>query len=189
MNKTQRLKNALEAFQSNSADTPILLSVTQHNDKAFKALLGRKAKSKPVHYLEWVLAGVVFIIGLGFGFFMHNAFTGGGFGGLFAMLYIIYLNRYTLIAAGEGGVDFYYTERKFASKDYIVYDKVTIPYDKITNLKVKRGRFNTTLRFQFPHDGKTIKMITSVYNKKRHLEEQENNLSSFLKKVESLQVS
>jgi len=191
MNKTEKLKNALELFQPGSADTPILLSATQHNDKAFRALLGRKAKYSPVHSLEWILAGAVIIAIIAFIVGFHNAHAGAGgsLGGLFTALYIMYFHRTTLIAADERGIDFYYAEKIFARKEYVVYEKITLPYDRITNMKVKKGRFNTTFRFEFSHKGKTIKLVTHVPNKKRKLEEQGANLNSFLEKVTGLQTS
>ena len=188
MNKTERLKNALELFQPGNTDTPILLSVTQRNDKAFKALLDRKLKSSPVYFLEWIVAGALLIGVIAFliAFTAPGAINGGSFGGGAAALYVLHTYKNTLITAREGGIDFYFTENKFGSKDYIVYDKITLPYDRITNLRVKKGRFNTSFRFEFEHGGKTVKIVTTVSNKKRKLEDQGVNLNSFLEKVENL---
>ena len=190
MNKSQRLKIALEAFQKGSENNPFLLSSTVRNDRAFKALLGRKVKSSPVCALEWIVAGVLLIavIAFLFVFTQPGAVNGGGFGGTAAVLWVIYYYRNTLITANEEGIEFYFTVNKFLSRDYITYDKFTLPYERITNLKLKKGRFNTTFRFEFEHQGKTLKVVTAVPNRKRNLENQEVNLSSFLEKVESLQI-
>ena len=180
-------KNAIETFQSANTDSPILLSVTTRDDKAFKVLLGRKLQSRPFSVLEWVatilliVAVVVALVALSAG--GASAGAGGAFGGIFAALYVSYFLRTSLISVSADGLDFYFAEKRRGSK-YVVYDKMSLPYDKITNVKVRRGPFNTSFRFELSNDGKKYKLATSVPNKKRKIVEQAGHLNSLLEVLE-----
>jgi len=178
MSKHQALKNAIEGFQSGGADAPILYSTTEMNEKGFKALLGRKLQSRPLPVALWI--GVFAIMAVSIvstvAFRQAGVSTFGAFVPIFVVFFFI---RTTLISVGDQGLDFYFIESKRGSK-YAVYDKISLPYDRIANVKVKTGRFNTHFTLEFSSEDKNYKIKTSVPNKNKKMQEQAENLKHLL---------
>ena len=182
MSKHQTLKNAIEAFQPGGADVPILYATTEVNEKGFRALLGRKLKSQFISAAVWVWIVVIMaaasVLTVAFGQ------TGApSFAAFLPMLIIIFFMRTTLISVSDQGLDFYFAEAKRGSK-YVVYDKMSLPYDRIINMKVKTGRFNTGFTFTVSDGDKSYKIKTSVPNKDKKMNEQAENLKHLLEVLE-----
>lgn len=183
MPKYQAVKEAIEAFQPGGADVSILCATLEVNEKGFRALLGRKPKARPGTAL-WI--GVLLILALSVAFTL--VFRGAGtltFGAFVPIFVVFFLFRTTLITVGDSGLDFYFAEPHFGSK-YVAYEKMSLPYDRITNVEVKTGRWNTTFTIEFSNGDKNIKLKTSVSNKMKKMEEQAENLKylrEVLKKV------
>jgi len=184
MSKYQALKDAIEEFSSGGADVPVVLSSIEVNEKGFKALLGRKLKSRPTSS-PTVLAGLIAL-------FIFAASTTAtatlgaaaapSYAAFFPVVIIFLTQRSTLISAAGDGYDFYFIESKTGSR-FVVYDKLSLPFEKIKNVKVKTGRFNTALTFEFLHEGKEYKIRHTVPNKNRKMNEQAENLKILLKQV------
>ena len=182
----QGFKDGIEAFQPGGSNAPILFSTTVRDDKVFRALLGRKLNSRPTSVLEWVFAIAVIIATVALVLAIGGSGAPPSFGGFAAVFYIMYFIRTSLVSVGERGLDVYFTEKKRGQ--FFVYDKLTLPYDKITNVKIRRGPFNTSFRFKFSHEGKTYKLAVSVANKKRNIEEQADNLTYLHEALEKRQL-
>jgi hypothetical protein len=107
------------------------------------------------------------------------------FAALFPVFFMFYYVRTTLISVTDKGLDFYFIESKNNLK-YEVYDKISLPYDMITNIKVKKGRFNTGFTFEIAIEDKSYKIKTSVQNKNKKIKEQAENLKQLLETLEKL---
>jgi len=192
MLKYEALKNAIKDFQPDTTDAPIVYSATEVNSKSFKALLGRNLKSIPVHFIEWiiVIATVVAVVALTTAVYgqVGAPSFGGFFGGFIAVYIFIYLQRTTAISVSDTNLELYFIYSKLWSK-FAVYDKISLPYDKITNVKIKRGIFNTSFRFEFTIDEKNYKMRIVAPNKNRRMTEQAENLKHLLGAVEKFSAS
>jgi hypothetical protein len=92
--------------------------------------------------------------------------------------------RTTLIAAGDESMYIYIIEPKRDST-CTIYDKMSLIYDKITNVKVKNGRFNTILILNFLINSKKCKLRITIPNKDIKLLEQSVNLKYLLEKIAS----
>jgi len=185
MSKHQKLKNAIEEFQPGGRNAPILYSTTEMNDKAFKSLAGRKLKLWSIHTVVLIAACILFLAAISFA----DVFLGGNIGmrstpTAVVPFVIIFMLRTTLITVTDDGLEFYFLECKWTS--YVVYDKISLPYDKITNVTVRIRRFNTYFTFEIPNavEGKrNYKIKTTVPNKMRKMDEQAENLKLMLAKV------
>jgi len=191
MSKHQRLKNAIEAFQPGGADAPILYSTTEVNEKGFKALTGRKLTLWSIHTTIAIVACFTFLIAISV---VATILTGPGAAtapAVFVPLIIALLFRTTPIVIREGGLDFYFLESRLSSK-YVVSDKLSLPYDRISNVRVKTGsvfKNNRYVTFEFLHNDKKYKIKTSMANKMRKMQEQEENLNYLLEVLEKKQLN
>jgi len=184
MSKYQAMKEAIEAFQPGGANEPILYSTTEVNEKGFKALLGRKVKARPTSVAIWVISILIILMALLAAAAIATGHTGTPTFAAFVPLFVfLFLFRTTLIAVGDNGLDFYFVEHKRGSI-YVAYDKISLPYDRITNVKVRKGRFNTSFAFEFSNEGKSYKIKTSVPNKMKKVNEQAENLKRLLEILE-----
>ena len=178
MSKYQALENAIEAFQPSGVNAPILYSTVEVNGKSFKALAGRKLKLWSIHTTILLAVCALFLIAVS----VAAAFLGAAPApAAFAPLSIAFLFRTTFITVTDQGFDFYFIEYRFSSK-YVVSDKLSLPYDRISNVKVKVGRVfkQTHVTFEFLHNDKKRKIKVSMPNRMRKMEEQEGNLSYLL---------
>jgi len=188
VSKYQAMKSAIEEFQPGGGNAPILYSTTEMNDKAFKSLAGRKLKTWSIHTVVLIAACVIFLVAIS----LADVFFGGNLGArpapaVFVPFIVIFMFRTTLITVTDNGFEFYFLESKWAS--YVVYDKMSLPYDKITNVTVKTRKFNTYFTFEIPNaiEGKrNYKIKTTVPNKMRKMDEQAENLKLMLAKVEEI---
>ena len=187
MSKHQAFKDAIEVFQPGGADAPILYSTTEMNEKGFVALLGRK--------LKWYWSAPITITIIAITIIATSAVVAiiGGtpqatpIAVFIPMFVIIFLYRTTLVAVNGNSLDFYFIDAKLGSK-YVVYDKINLPFDKITNVKVKIGKVfkNTHFTFEFLHEGKNYKIKTTIPNKMKKMKEQEENLKCLLEVLEKI---
>ena len=182
MSKLQVYENAIETFQLGGANAPILYSTTEVNEKGFKVLADRKLKlrSKQTTAVVAVCALIIIATSVAAAIFGHPGAAPAPV--VFFPLFIVFINRPTLIAINDDSLDFYILEIKFGSK-YMVSDKFSLPYSRIDNTKVKAGRFNTSFRFEFSNEDKIYKIKTYVPNKSRKMKKQAENLKQLLKKV------
>jgi len=178
MSKYQALTNAIEAFQPGGADAPILYSTVEVNDRSFKALAGRKLKLWSIHTTILLVVCAIFLLAVSVVVAIWGAAPAPA---AFAPLFIAFLFRTTFITVTDDGLDFYFIESRFGSK-YVVSDKLSLPYDRISNVKVKVGRIfkQTNVTFEFLHNDKKRKIKVSMPNRMRKMEEQEGNLSYLL---------
>ena len=183
MSKYSAFKNAIETFQSGAADAPILMATTEVNDKGFKALLGRKLKWQPGISTGILIAAFAIIAVSAFSIALFGNTGTPAFAAFVPMIVIIFLIRTTFVTIGDSGLDFYFADPRLGSK-YVVYDKLSLPYDKITNVKKRTGKFNTGFVFEFSADGKTYKIKTTVPNKIKRTDEQAENLKRLLEVLE-----
>ena len=182
--KYQALKDAIIEFSPGGADAPVVFSSIEVNEKGFKALLGRNLKSRPISsplVLACIIALFIFAASTA-ATVMIGAVAAPSYAA-FIPVFIVYItHRSALISATGDGFDFYFIESKTGSR-FVVYDKFSLPFDKITNVKVSTGRFNAALTFEFLHEGKEYKIRNSVPNKKRKMNEQAENLKILLEEV------
>ena len=177
MSKNEAFTSAIEAFQPGGADAPILYSTTEMNEKGFKALLGRKIKWRSIS--GGIVICAIFIMAASLiSVIFHGQSGSPTFAAYIPMFIVIFVYRTTLINVREDRLDFYFIDYKFGSK-YVVYDSLSLPYDRIMNVKVRTGRFNTRFTFEFLNDDKKYKIKTTVPNKMRKAEEQAENLKYF----------
>jgi len=182
MSKHQALRDAIIEFQPGGADAPILYSSIEMNEKSLKALLGRKLKPRHkslyIALLIWafVIIAASSVVIIAFGQVGAPSFAA------FVPLFIIILIRTTIISVTDDGLDFYFIEAKRGSK-FVVYDKLSLPYDRMTNVKVRAGRFNTSFTFEFTSEDKKYKLKTTVPNKLKKMNEQAENQKQLLEKV------
>jgi len=177
MSKYQVLKNTVESSQPGSSSAPILYSTTELNEKGFKALLGRKVKSRPLTAI--VIVAIIILAISTASTIVFNQAGAPTFAAFVPMFVVFFFYRTTLITVNDKGIDFYFIDAKRGSK-YVVYDKMSLPYDKITDVNVKTGRFNTSITFVVPYEGKQYKIKTTVPNKQRKMTEQAENLKQLL---------
>ena len=174
MSKHQAMVDAIQAYQPDGADAPVLYASMEVNGKGFRALLGRKLKPLPMTIATWIS---VFII-LAFSVVSTIAFMQSGtatFAAYIPLFVVLYFYRTTLVAVGDEGICFYFAQAK-RGPTYHVYDNISLPYDSITNVKVRAGRFNTGFTFEFSVEGKRHKIKASVPNKMKKAGEQAENL-------------
>lgn len=177
MSKHQVFRDTIEAFQPGGADAPILYATTEMNEKGFQALLDRKIKRRSMSVGTTIYAfGVITITIIS----VISLFMGGQagtptFAAYLPLFVVIFLLRTTLITVNDDGLVFYFIDATFGS-NYVVYDKFSLPYDRITNVKVQAGKFNTSFTFEFLNENKTYKIKTSVSNKMKKSKEQAENL-------------
>jgi len=183
MSQLQALKNAIETFQPGGVDTPILYSTTEYNEKGFKALLGRRLNGRRSIAVGILIFAIVIIAASAIIVILAGQTGTPVFVTYFPVFIAIYLHRTTLITVGDAGIEFYFIDSKLGSK-YIAYDKFILPYDKITDVKVRTGKFNTSFAFEFSSDEKKYKIKTSVPNKMKKMEEQGENLKDMLETLE-----
>ena len=186
MSKHQALKDAIEEFQPGGADAPFSYSTVELNEKGFKALLGRKLNSRPISSVSVVAWVFVFILAASgaVSTIMIGSVAAPSFFSFLPIFIVILVYRTTLISATDDGLDFYFIESKRGSK-FVVYDKFSLSYEGITNVKVKTGRFNTGFTFEFLNEGKNYKIRGYMPNKDRKMSEQAENLKHLLEKVSS----
>ena len=182
MSKHQTFKNAIEAFQPGRADAPILYSTVEVNEKGFQALLGRKAKPRPMSVSIWISILIIIAISVVTPMVAGHAGT-PTFAAFIPLFVLFFCFRTTLIAVGEKGLDFYFIEPKPGST-YAAYDKISLPYDRITNVKVRTGRFNTSFTFTFSSETKNYKINASIPNKMKKVKEHSENLKRLLEAFE-----
>jgi len=184
MSKYQKLKDAIETFQPNGADGSILYASTELNEKGFKAILGRNLKSQRI---TTVVAICVVII-LTTSTILTVAFGHAGapsFATFLPIFIVLYFYRSTLIVAGDEGLDFYFTSEKFGGA-HVVYDKMTLSYDKVTDVKTQTGRRNTRFVVTYSVGEKTYKIKITASNGTKKIPEQAGNmehLRSILEKI------
>ena len=175
MSKNQEFRNAIVAFDTDAADAPILYSTTELNEKGFKALLGRRTKAQFIPTVAAILA-IAFLIGATIGVLAGGAPGATPTASLVPLIIVLlFLYRTTFIAVGDEGLDFYFLMHNLGSK-YVVDDKMSLPYDKLTNVKKRAGRFNTSFVFEFSHNEKKFKIKTSMPNKRKNAPEQAENM-------------
>jgi hypothetical protein len=177
----QAMKEAIEAFQPGGANSPILYSTLAVNERGFKALLGRNTKQRPIYGILliclFVFAAATIITAI------SPSYTGSSSFASFVPIYvIIFLTRTTLVSVGDNSIDFYFVESRRGRK-FVAYEKISLPYDKITNVKARTGRFNTRITFEFSIEGKSYKISATVPNKDKKANEQAENLRSLLAAV------
>jgi len=185
MSYNQALKDAVKEFQPDKAETPILFSSTEVNERGFKTLLGRKLKSIPISIIEWIIVAVVVIASVAITAILGQA-GAPSFAAFVPVFIVIFLIRTTLISVSDNSIDIYFIANKFGTKKYFVYDKISLPYDKITSTKIKAGRFNTKITFVFTIDDKNYKMRTTVPNRKKHMDDHAVNLKNLIETVEKI---
>ncbi|MCL1787478.1 MAG: hypothetical protein FWG38_05790 [Defluviitaleaceae bacterium] len=174
MPKHQALKDAIRDFSPGGEDTPVLYSTTEVNERGFKKLLGRNLKSRPISNAVWVFALIIMVGSVALTIMFGTAGT-PAFGGFVPIFVIFFVFRTTVISAGDKGLELYFVEAKWNSR-YMAYDKISLPYDRITSVKTKTGRFNAHFTFVFSDEGKNYKIKTSVPNRDKKMEEQAGNL-------------
>ncbi|MDR2599153.1 MAG: hypothetical protein LBC73_02650 [Oscillospiraceae bacterium] len=183
MSKYRILKNTIKEYTPDYADVPILYSTIEYNSKSFEALLGRKLKSGPIPIVFFIVTISIVLISI-----ILTALFGrvgiSGFIALFPVFSIIFFMRTTLIAVGDESMYIYIIEPKRDST-YTIYDKMSLMYDKITNVKVKKGKFNTILILCFLINNKKCKLRITIPNKDKKLLEQSVNLKYLLEKLAS----
>ncbi|MDR2569612.1 MAG: hypothetical protein LBD23_04855 [Oscillospiraceae bacterium] len=183
MSEYRILKNAIREHTPDYADVPILFSSIEYNSKSFEALLGRKLKSGPIPLKLFIITISIVLVSI-----ILTALFGrigiSGFIVLFPVFSVIFFMRTTLIAAGDESMYIYIIEPKRDST-CTIYDKMSLIYDKITNVKVKNGRFNTILILNFLINSKKCKLRITIPNKDIKLLEQSVNLKYLLEKIAS----
>ena len=184
MSLHQTFKKAIETFQPGGSDSPILYTTTEVNDKGFCALLGRKIKSRPISVAMWI--GMLIILAVSIASTIAFGQTGAPvFASFVPILIVLFLQRSTIISVGDTGLDFYFIDSKGGSK-YFAYDMFSLSYDRITNIKVKTGKFNTSIRLEFTNEGKGNYIRTVVPNKMRKMNEQADNLELLHRSLQRL---
>ena len=187
MSKYQGFKEAIEAFQPGGADAPILYATTEANEKSFKALSGRKLKLWSSRTTIVILVCALIFIAAS----VVSAILTRQLGGtpvpapaVFVPMFILFLFRTTLVTIGDAGLNFYFLEIKFGK--YAVSDKISLPYDKISNVKVKVGKVfkHTHLTFHFDVNGKNHKIKISISNRMKKVQEQSENLKVLTETLE-----
>jgi hypothetical protein len=182
MEKYRIFKNAIETFQRGGADAPILYSTTEMNEKGFKSLLGRNIKMRPMAPI--IMAFMLIIVITSALTIIFPGYSGtAGFTGFVPVWVIFFAYRTTLITVGADGLSFYCIDSKFGSK-YVVYDSFSLPYDKITDIKIKSGRYNTSFTFEFSNDDKKYKIKNYVTNKINKMDEQAQNIKYLKESLE-----
>ena len=171
MSKYETFKNAIETFIASGLDAPILHSTMVVNDRSFRALLGRKIAPEPWP-ITW-LAILIFAVS-SISFFISGAASTVPVGVFLPLVIIFIFYRQTLIAVRDEGLDFYFVN-KFKTKA-TVYDKMSLPYNKITKTKVRSGKLNTYLTLEFSIDNKKYKIKTYMPNKNKKMAQQAENL-------------
>jgi len=189
MSKNQAMKGVIKAFRPGGADAPILYASTEVNEKSFKVLTGRKLKLWSTHTTILLAVCAIFLIAI---LFVATILTGPAAApvpAVFTPLIIALLFRTTLITVTDTGLDFYFIESRFGSK-HVVSDKLSLPYDRISHVKIKVGKVfkNTYFTFEFLQDDKKYKIKTSMSNKMRKMKEQEENLKYLLEMLEKKHV-
>jgi len=158
------------------------------NEKSFRALTGRKltlwSKHTTIVLLVSALILMVAMVATAF-LSRHLGGTSAPAAAVFAPLFITFLFRTTLITVRNDSLDFYFIDNRLGSS-YVVSDKLNLPYDRISKVKVKVGRVfkNTHVTFEFLHNDKKYKIKTSIPNKMKKMQEQEGNLKHLLEMLE-----
>jgi len=189
MSKYQTLKDAIEVFQPGGSDAPILYASTEVNEKAFKVLAGRKLKLWTGNTTILMVVCFVFLAAVSVFAVFLNAYLGAATPAptvaAFMPFIVILLFRTSFITITDDGLNIYFIEYRFGSK-YVISDKLSLPFDSVSNVKIRVGKILRTTNFTFEilHNDKKYKVRTSVSNRKRKMGEQEENLAKLLELFE-----
>jgi len=189
MSKYQTLKDAIEAFQPGGSDAPILYASTEVNEKAFKVLAGRKLKLWTGNTTILMMVCFIFLAVVSVFAVFLNAYLGAATPAptvaAFMPFIVMLMFRTTFSTITDDGLNIYFIEYRFGSK-YVISDKLSLPYDSLSNVKVRVGKIlrTTNFTFEFLHNNKKYRIRTSVPNRKRKMQEQEGNLKYLLEILE-----
>ena len=185
----QKLKDAIEVYQPGGADAPILYTSTYYNAQGFKALLGRKPNHmRSVAVSVLICCAIVIMVAAIASIILAGQAGAPVFVVYFPVFATVFIYRTTIIAVSETGIDFYLVNLMPGSK-YVVYDKLSLPYDRITNVMIRAGKFNTRIAFEFSNGEKKYKIETSGPNKTNKLADQTNNMKLILETLEKATVT
>jgi len=188
MTRYQKFQAAIEAFEPGAGNTPIVCTTTEVNEKVFNILAGRKLKLWTTGSTVVLLVSALILLAAT----VVNAIAWRNVGGaapapaVFIPVVIMLLLRTTLVTFDENGLNFFFLEIRFGG--YRVSDKMTLPFDQITGMKVKPGavlKRNTYFTFIVTQNGKTRKIKTSTSAKLRKVPEQQDNLKELLQTLEN----
>lgn len=188
MSKYQRFQNAIEGFQPGSENAPILYVTTEVNEKGFKALSGRKLRLWASHTGVVLLVCACILVAASLAAVILTRQLGGtavpAAAAFMPAFITVFLMRATLLTVTDVGLDFYFLEIKFGG--YAVSDKISLPYNRISRVKVKAGKVfkYTYFTFWFDDNGKSHKIKISVSNRVRKMQEQSENLNVLLETLE-----
>lgn len=163
-------------------DAPVLYASLELNEKGFRALLGRRLNTRPGAITLLVAVTIVLVISVTVTIFFGQTGT-PTFAAFFPIWFMFMFIRNVIVAVGDNALDIHFTEPKLGQK-YVVYDKMSLPFDRIDNVRVKRGRFNTHFRFEISAEDKSYKIKLSVPNKQRKNDKHTGNLAALLEKLE-----
>jgi len=188
MTRYQKFQNAIEAFEPGAGSAPIVCTNTEVNEKMFRLLAGRKLKLWTSGTTAVLCVSVLLLLAIS----VLNAIVWRNAGGaapasaVFVPMIIIYLLRTTLVTVDQNGLNFYFIEIRFGA-DYVVSDKMSLPFDQIVGMKVKTGKVlkNTHFTFTVMQNGKVRKIKTSTSAKMRKVPEHPEHLKSLLQTLES----
>jgi len=182
-----RLKNAIYDFQHDAVDAPILWSMTNMSS-GFKALLGRRLKSMSITALPIVMFVLVVISLIGVIVLSGSTRTSLALHAIVWTMHIClwFFRRFTILSITDKGLELYFTQTKFSlthGLKYVMYDKINLSYDRMTNVRVKRGWLRTSFRFEFTSEGKSYKVKTYVLNKSNEMSVQATNLKYLVEMI------
>ena len=187
MSKYQAYKDAIEAINPGGASAPILISTTTTNDKVFNALIGRKIKSRPLSFY-YVLSIFIILAVVIINIVLYRQSGTPVVIAYVPLIITFFMYRTTLISINDDGLVFYCVEANPGPK-YDAFDQFNIAFDRIDNVKIKTGRFNTNITFGFIHNEKKYYYITTVPNRIKKIEEQAQNIKYMLETLERKNVN
>ena len=188
MTKEQMLKSAVNAFRPGVADAPVLYASVEVGKNGLMALLGRnrlkRSANDVVAAICITLAVIVLAVSILTG---HLALIPAAFS-ILTMSAGVYRLRFAIIAIEDTGLDFYFVDTYYAH--YEVYDKFSLPYDKIANVTMRKGKIfkNTNFTFDFLSDGLRLEIRASMPNRTKKIKEQGENLKVLLEVLEKKQI-
>jgi hypothetical protein len=194
MTKYEVFKKTVEKFQPGGTEGAFMLSaITEVDSRSFKVLLGRNLK-----YMKWWFSPVLWIgliffltvvLGATIAFFMGVSVSTSPIAIFFILIGISCLYRDTIITVTSDGLDIYLLNSLFIFGVTTADDKVSLPFDRISCVKVKTGKVfqRTHFTFEFLHNDKMYRIKTTVANRLK-MSEQAENLRRLFETLEEKQL-
>jgi len=185
---TQKFRDALNAFEPGAGEGAFVCTNTEINDRILNALADRKLRLWTSGTTVVILVSLLIVLATAVLAAVLTTTSAGVAPAPIMFVFLIpLLLRTTFITITDSGLNFYFLEIKLGSK-YVISDKLFLPFDQITNVRIKTGKVfkNTQIIFDVMINGKQRKLKTTAAHRVRKMPEYQDNLQALLQALATL---